>query len=77
MSTATEHRIGLEVADNGAGIPAALLEGIFVPFFTTKPTGSGSGLSLSRQIMQLHRGSMQVQSAAGVGSQLYLLFPSA
>lgn len=59
---------------NGAGIPAALLEGIFVPFFTTKPTGIGIGLSLSRQIMQLHRGSMQVQSTEGVGSQLYLFF---
>jgi len=69
------HRVVLEVADNGAGIPAALLEEIFVPFFTTKPTGSGIGLSLSRQIMQLHRGSMQVQSAEGVGSQFYLFFP--
>lgn len=70
---AQEHRTVLEVADNGAGIPAALLEEIFVPFFTTKPTGSGIGLSLSRQIMQLHRGSIQVQSSAG--SQFQLLFP--
>jgi signal transduction histidine kinase len=69
------HRVVLEVADNGTGIPAALLEEIFVPFFTTKPTGSGIGLSLSRQIMQLHRGSVQVQSVAGLGSQFYLLFP--
>ena len=68
-------RVVLEVADNGAGIPAALLEDIFVPFFTTKPTGSGIGLSLARQIMQLHRGSVQVKSAAGVGSEFYLLFP--
>jgi len=71
------HRVVLEVADNGAGIPAALLEEIFVPFFTTRPTGSGIGLSLSRQIMQLHKGSIQVQSAAGAGSQFYLLFPNA
>jgi len=69
------HRVVLEVADNGAGIPAALLEEVFVPFFTTKPTGSGIGLSLSRQIMQLHRGSLQVRSVGGVGSQFYLLFP--
>jgi two-component system nitrogen regulation sensor histidine kinase NtrY len=69
------HRVVLEVADNGAGIPVALLEEIFVPFFTTKPTGSGIGLSLSRQIMQLHRGSMQVQSTEGAGSQFYLAFP--
>jgi two-component system nitrogen regulation sensor histidine kinase NtrY len=69
------HRVVLEVADNGAGIPAALLEEIFVPFFTTKPTGSGIGLSLSRQIMQLHRGSVQVESVDGAGSQFYLSFP--
>ncbi|TPG65362.1 sensor histidine kinase [Hymenobacter nivis] len=69
------HRVVLEVADNGTGIPSALVEEIFVPFFTTKPTGSGIGLSLSRQIMQLHRGSLQVQSVEGVGSQFYLLFP--
>ncbi len=69
------HRVVLEVADNGAGIPPSLLEEIFVPFFTTKPTGSGIGLSLSRQIMQLHRGSLQAQSVAGTGSQFYLLFP--
>ena len=71
------HRVVLEVADNGAGIPAALLEEIFVPFFTTKPTGSGIGLSLSRQIMQRHRGSMQVQSTEEIGSQFYLFFPQA
>ncbi|MGI4737036.1 MAG: sensor histidine kinase [Janthinobacterium lividum] len=69
------HRVVLEVADNGAGISATLLEDIFVPFFTTKPSGSGIGLSLSRQIMQLHRGSMQVQSTEGAGSQFYLAFP--
>jgi two-component system nitrogen regulation sensor histidine kinase NtrY len=71
------HRVVLEVADNGTGIPSALVEEIFVPFFTTKLTGSGIGLSLSRQIMQLHRGSFQVQSVEGVGSQFYLLFPQA
>jgi two-component system nitrogen regulation sensor histidine kinase NtrY len=69
------HRIILEVTDNGTGIDAPLLDEIFVPFFTTKKTGSGIGLSLSRQIMQLHHGSIQVQSEAGRGSQFQLLFP--
>ncbi|TVT42575.1 ATP-binding protein [Hymenobacter setariae] len=69
------HRVVLEVADNGTGIDTPLLDEIFVPFFTTKKTGSGIGLSLSRQIMQLHRGSIQVQSEAGRGSQFQLLFP--
>jgi signal transduction histidine kinase len=69
------HRVVLEITDNGTGIDAPLLDEIFVPFFTTKKTGSGIGLSLSRQIMQLHRGSIQVQSEAGRGSQFQLLFP--
>jgi two-component system nitrogen regulation sensor histidine kinase NtrY len=69
------HRVVLEVTDNGTGIDAPLLDEIFVPFFTTKKAGSGIGLSLSRQIMQLHHGSIQVQSEAGRGSQFQLLFP--
>lgn len=69
------HRVVLEITDNGTGIEAPLLDEIFVPFFTTKKMGSGIGLSLSRQIMQLHRGSIQVQSEVGKGSQFQLLFP--
>ncbi|RZK29590.1 MAG: ATP-binding protein, partial [Hymenobacter sp.] len=69
------HRVVLEVSDNGPGIEPSLLDEIFVPFFTTKKAGSGIGLSLSRQIMQLHRGSIQVQSEVGKGSQFQLLFP--
>ncbi len=58
-------RIILEVSDNGPGIPKDIQDRIFVPFFTTKPHGSGIGLSLSRQIMRLHRGSITVKSEAG------------
>jgi nitrogen fixation/metabolism regulation signal transduction histidine kinase len=50
------------VADNGPGIPPEILEQIFVPFFTTREKGSGIGLSLSRQILRLHGGSLQVRS---------------
>jgi len=50
------------VTDNGPGIPNEILEQIFVPFFTTRENGSGIGLSLSRQIMRLHGGSLQVRS---------------
>ncbi|MDP2115065.1 MAG: ATP-binding protein, partial [Bacteroidota bacterium] len=50
------------VIDNGPGIPDEILEQIFVPFFTTRENGSGIGLSLSRQIMRLHGGSLQVRS---------------
>ncbi|NNE77644.1 MAG: histidine kinase, partial [Pricia sp.] len=50
------------VMDNGPGISADLIDEIFVPFFTTKNTGTGIGLSLSKQIMRLHGGSIQVVS---------------
>lgn len=52
----------IQVTDNGAGIPENLIDEIFVPFFTTKNTGTGIGLSLSKQIMRLHGGSINVSS---------------
>lgn len=55
----------IQVSDNGRGIPEELMDDIFVPFFTTKQSGSGIGLSLSRQIIRLHGGSMTVQSSPG------------
>lgn len=58
-------QVVIRVSDNGKGIPSELIEDIFVPFFTTKQSGSGIGLSLSRQIVRLHGGSMTVQSAPG------------
>ena len=48
----------------------------FIPFFTTKPTGSGIGLTISRQIMHLHRGTITVSSEPGKGSIFTLLFPA-
>ncbi|MBN2486739.1 MAG: hypothetical protein JXB34_12265 [Bacteroidales bacterium] len=55
-------RVTLQVSDNGPGILPDVLERIFIPFFTTKPSGSGIGLSLSRQILKLHNGSITAQS---------------
>ncbi|MFQ5706516.1 MAG: PAS domain-containing sensor histidine kinase [bacterium] len=52
----------IEVADKGPGIEKEALDKIFIPFFTTKPAGTGIGLSLARQIMRLHRGTITVQS---------------
>ena len=72
-----QERVIIEVQDNGSGIPADVLDSIFVPFFTTRPHGSGIGLSLAKQIMQLHQGSIQVHSAAGAGSAFQLWFPPA
>jgi len=67
-------RAFIEVEDNGPGIPLELLEEIFIPFFTTKPTGTGVGLSISRQIMQLHGGDIRVSSAVGGGARFVLEF---
>jgi Signal transduction histidine kinase involved in nitrogen fixation and metabolism regulation len=52
----------LEVTDNGPGVPPEVVPQIFVPFFTTKSEGSGIGLSLARQIMRVHGGSIQLRS---------------
>ena len=52
----------IQVFDNGPGIQAEALEKIFIPFFTTKEDGSGIGLSLSRQIMRGHKGTITAQS---------------
>ena len=62
VRVADNNRPEIRVADNGPGIPDEIMEQVFVPFFTTRENGSGIGLSLSRQIMRLHGGSLQVRS---------------
>ncbi len=66
----------IEVTDNGTGIPEKELKEIFVPFFSTKKEGSGIGLSLSKQIMSLHGGSIRVSSQVNSGTSFYLQFKS-
>lgn len=60
-----EGKIEICIRDNGPGIPPELLEEIFVPFFTTRESGSGIGLSLSRQIIRLHGGKLTANSQPG------------
>lgn len=60
--TNNQGRMEIIVADNGPGIPPELVDEVFIPFFTTREQGSGIGLSLSRQIMRLHNGSLKVRS---------------
>jgi signal transduction histidine kinase len=64
----------VKVSDNGLGMPPELLDKIFIPFFSTRKTGSGIGLSLCKQIMLLHKGNIQVQSTEGKGSSFILQF---
>ena len=69
-----ESSVKIEVIDNGAGIIKEAIEKIFVPFYSTKRTGSGIGLSLSRQIMQMHNGSITVESEPDVKTVFTLRF---
>ncbi|MCE2732076.1 MAG: sensor histidine kinase [Chryseotalea sp.] len=69
-----DNAVKIEITDNGPGIIKEAIENIFVPFYTTKRTGSGIGLSLSRQIMQLHGGSLTVVSEPEVQTTFTLRF---
>ena len=68
ISKYEEKKTLIEVKDNGAGMSEEIMSQIFVPFYTTKPKGSGIGLSLSNQIIRLHGGSIAVDSKPGKGS---------
>ncbi len=69
---AMHSKVSIKVADNGTGIPPELLDKIFIPFFSTRKNGSGIGLSLCKQIVMLHRGTIQVQSVEGEGTAFLL-----
>ena len=67
--------IQVEISDTGEGIPEKDIENIFTPFFTTKHTGTGLGLSISHQIVQEHRGTINVKSQTGKGSSFFINLP--
>lgn len=67
-------RMVIEITDNGTGIKPDILDKIFMPFYTSKKHGSGIGLSLSRQIMHLHKGSISVKSRPQEGTTFTLSF---
>jgi two-component system nitrogen regulation sensor histidine kinase NtrY len=73
--TLEEEQIILSVADNGPGLPTVDPEGVFVPFFTTKPGGSGIGLALARQIALGHGGRLEHQTASAGGAVFRLTLP--
>ncbi|WPP48811.1 sensor histidine kinase [Catalinimonas niigatensis] len=76
LSAYEDHaQIVVEVSDNGAGIEEDKLDQIFVPFFSTKEKGSGIGLSLSRNIMSLHGGTIKASSQRGEKTIFSLYFP--
>jgi signal transduction histidine kinase len=65
------------VGDNGNGIPQKVLDKIFQPFFTTKPTGQGTGLglSLSYDIVKAHGGELKVETKEGEGTEFIIHLP--
>jgi len=71
------HRVAITVADTGVGIKPEHLKRIFDLYFTTKPTGSGIGLSMVYRTVQMHDGEIEVQSTPGAGTTFRLLLPRA
>jgi len=67
-------KLYIDVMDNGKGIETGDLEKIFVPFYTTRKSGSGIGLTISRNIMKMHRGSIEVSSVPNVQTTFSLMF---
>ncbi|MNE88079.1 Sensor protein ZraS [compost metagenome] len=57
-----QNKLYLEVSDNGKGVEADLLRKIFVPFFSTRKSGSGIGLTITQNIMKMHKGNLEVNS---------------
>ena len=70
-------KVEIRVKDNGNGIPQKVLDKIFQPFFTTKPTGQGTGLglSLSYDIVKAHGGELKVETKEGEGSEFIIQLP--
>ncbi|MEL7144835.1 MAG: ATP-binding protein, partial [Bacteroidota bacterium] len=62
VAASTGRQISLHITDNGGGISDEVKEKIFIPFFTSKPEGSGIGLSVVKQILQLHQATIVVNS---------------
>ncbi|MCA6498512.1 MAG: GHKL domain-containing protein, partial [Chitinophagaceae bacterium] len=72
-------QVVIEVADNGTGMPKQVKEKIFQPFFTTKPTGEGTGLGLSLSydiVTKGHGGTMKVETTEGIGTRFIVSLPA-
>jgi signal transduction histidine kinase len=73
-----KERVEIRIADNGNGIPQKILDKIFQPFFTTKPTGQGTGLGLSLAydiITKGHNGELKLETKEGEGSEFIIQLP--
>lgn len=75
VEAAAEGGCRISVLDRGPGVPDEVMENLFVPFFTTKPTGSGLGLALSREIVELHQGRLRLARREGGGMSVSVWLP--
>ena len=77
MGSSPPHHIEIRIADNGPGIPPHIMDKIFQPFFTTKPTGQGTGLglSLAYDIIKAHGGEIKVNTNENEGTEFTIVLP--
>ncbi|SFE73269.1 Histidine kinase-, DNA gyrase B-, and HSP90-like ATPase [Chitinophaga sp. CF118] len=75
VSLSNNSQVSIEITDNGPGIDTDAMDKIFIPFYTTKKKGSGIGLSLSQQIIQLHGGQLKVSHTNNNGTTFHILLP--
>ena len=69
------HFVRFEIADTGNGIPAENLSKIFEPYFSTKETGTGLGLAIVQKIVDVHNGTIEVESTEGEGTRFVVRLP--
>ncbi|MCV4783527.1 ATP-binding protein, partial [Escherichia coli] len=73
LGTDGRDKVKIEVADTGPGIPSEILDKIFEPYFSTKETGTGLGLAIVRKIIEVHNGTIRVESASDAGAKFIIL----
>jgi signal transduction histidine kinase len=71
----TPKGIDIEVIDNGIGIPEKSVKDVFKPYFSTKPQGTGIGLTITKKIIEAHGGKIEVQSKEGIGTRFAVFLP--
>lgn len=75
IATSSDNKIIFTIRDNGNGMSKEAIDNVFMPFFSTKPSGSGIGMPLSRQIVTLHKGELSIKSFPGKGTSVSLILP--
>ncbi|MDP4820945.1 MAG: sensor histidine kinase, partial [Saprospiraceae bacterium] len=75
LNTEVGNKIRLEIRDNGSGIPEEAREKVFAPYFTTKSSGTGLGLAMTRNIIEAMSGDIYFQTESGKGTSFFIVLP--